>query len=469
MERRSGTRDARLPLALITLAGLALRIAAARGGLWLDEAWSVVQAAEVRTPLGVFLSINHDNNHHLNSLWLLAVGVDAPSLLMRAPAIVAGTIAIPVAAAIAGRTSRAAAIVTALLFALSPALVTMGSEARGYAPMLLALLVAIERTDRWLRDPRREPPALTLGLCFLIGALSQLTMLFGFAALTGWVWIATARRHGPRAAFARTARLMFPAAAALAGVLTIVAIGAWHGGGFHFGAVEPFRIAAFVHGLSGAVGFGLGLQWLDTAGFADALIVLPPLLFGIAAAMRLPRTAFHLAALIGLPAAVLILHPANPGHARYYLIVSLSLLMLTGTLIAAAWRRGGMPRGAATATLALIVAGMIAGDATLIVNRRGDPAAAIAAMQARAPQGTTAMLDREPARAVLLVAAAQAHYPLTLTLDPCADATFLFADRFDAAAPPGAHERCGRNYAAIAHGEARGMSGTHWTLYARAP
>ena len=69
--------DHRIPwlLGAIVLLGLGLRLASAQGGLWLDEAWSAVLADEVGTPLGIFLSINHDNNHHLNSLWLQLVGL----------------------------------------------------------------------------------------------------------------------------------------------------------------------------------------------------------------------------------------------------------------------------------------------------------------------------------------------------------------------------------------------------------
>src|SRR5687767_12981840 len=89
-------------LGAIVLLGLALRIAAAHGALWLDEAWSAKQAHDAGTPLGVFLSINHDNNHHLNSLWLQFIGLGADPLLARAPAILAGTLAIYVAARIAG-------------------------------------------------------------------------------------------------------------------------------------------------------------------------------------------------------------------------------------------------------------------------------------------------------------------------------------------------------------------------------
>src|SRR5690348_3608371 len=105
---------------VIALAGLAVRFIAAHGGFWTDEAWSVIYAAQARDAAGVFLRINHDNNHPLVSLWLQAIGPDAPPLLARAPSILAGTLSIVAAAVLAGRRSRAAGIVAALLFAVAP-------------------------------------------------------------------------------------------------------------------------------------------------------------------------------------------------------------------------------------------------------------------------------------------------------------------------------------------------------------
>src|SRR3954454_20586773 len=107
----------------VALAGLALRVAAAQGGLWTDEAWSVIYAAQARDPLGVFLRINHDNNHHLYSLWLQAIGPAASPMLARAPGIVAGSLCVIAAAALIGRRSPVAGLVAGLLFALSPMLV----------------------------------------------------------------------------------------------------------------------------------------------------------------------------------------------------------------------------------------------------------------------------------------------------------------------------------------------------------
>src|SRR6476646_7736096 len=94
-----------------TLAGLALRIAAARGGLWTDEAWSVIYAARAGNAAGVFLRINHDNNHHLYSLWLLAIGANASPMLARLPAIVAGTLCVPLAALLVAKRSAWACVV----------------------------------------------------------------------------------------------------------------------------------------------------------------------------------------------------------------------------------------------------------------------------------------------------------------------------------------------------------------------
>ena len=98
---------------------------------------------QARDPIGVFLRINHDNNHHLNSLWLQAVGMHASSVLMRAPAIPAGSLMIPAAALLFAKRSAAAATAAAALFAFSPIMVTYGSEARAMLMMLAVLLMVL--------------------------------------------------------------------------------------------------------------------------------------------------------------------------------------------------------------------------------------------------------------------------------------------------------------------------------------
>ena len=222
--------------------GLALRIVSARGGLWLDEAWSARLARDAGTPIGVFLNINHDNNHHLNSLWLQLVGFGAPPIVARALSIVTGTIAIAVAGLIGGAARAGAGLVTALLFAISPMMVTLGSEARGYAPMSLAFLVAILLVDRALAGTPTERTPFRWRLCAFLGAFSQLTIIFGWVALVGWVFFALWRRRGAEAVDRRARCGCSGRRCVALGIVVGIVLGAAHaaGTGFQFGRYEPF-------------------------------------------------------------------------------------------------------------------------------------------------------------------------------------------------------------------------------------
>lgn len=67
----------------------ALILAAARGDLWLDEIWSCFNAWNAGSFGGVF-STHHDNNHVLNSLYVLCIGEARPLYLYRGLAILSG-------------------------------------------------------------------------------------------------------------------------------------------------------------------------------------------------------------------------------------------------------------------------------------------------------------------------------------------------------------------------------------------
>lgn len=454
----------RCTLGAIVALGLALRIAGAQGGLWLDEAWSAVQAHEVGTPAGVFLGINHDNNHHLNSLWLQAVGLAAPSWLMRLPSIVAGTLAIPLAAAIARPRGTGGALTTALLFAMSPMLVTMGSEARGYAAMVLALLGAILCVDRALAGDAAYRRPTTLALCFALGALAQLTMVFGALALCGWVFINEARERGVRQGVRRTVALFLGPMIALIAVLALVFGAAWASPtGFRFGSYQPFALMPFLRAIVELTGYTMGWPVLTLALPAAALVLL-------IAAPRLgaSRPIFYALAIFAFPAGLALLHAGNTGHARYYLLTTVALLLMLGEIVGGALNRGGWWRWGGLAALAVFGVGAMGQDLHLAANRRGDPSRAIAAMAGRAPDGASVLLDRETGRAILRVAAAQPHYRLTIVSAACPPAPFAFVDRFSGEALPRAFVRCGRRYSPVASARARGLSGSHWTLYARA-
>ncbi|MGK6319859.1 hypothetical protein [Sphingomonas sp. DT-204] len=461
-----GELHRRFPLLLgaIVALGLALRVASAQGSLWLDEAWSATLAHDTGTPLGVFLKINHDNNHHLNSLWLQFVGLAAPPVLARALSIATGTIAIWVAGRIGTRRGPAIGLTTAWLFAISPILVTMGSEARGYAPMLLALLVAVLLVDRWLAG-ETVPPRRGLAWCFGLGALSQLTIVFGVCALVGWVSFAVWRRTGWKEAVRTTLRLFGPALVTLA-ILFGMIIGAALASkdGFTFGRYDPFTLPAYLHGVGEMVGYTVGIAqsgvWLP---------ILAVLLVLLAPRLGASRLAFHRLAIVGFPLAIAILHTGNVGFARYYLLAGTALLILIGEVIGLGLVSEGWKRWASGAALAALTVTSLARDGVLIANQRGDPGAAVRAMMARSPDGATLRLDRETGLAVIRVAAEHQRYPLTIVDADCPPARFVFIDRFEGQSFPAAVALCSRRYRPIASARARGLSGTDWTLYELQP
>lgn len=450
-------------LGAIVALGLALRILNAQGALWLDEVWSAMHAREAATPAGVFVGINHDNNHHLNSLWMQAVGIGAPPMIQRGLAIVSGTLAIPLAWLLCRRAGPMAATLAALLMAVLPFFVTYGSEARGYAPMIMALLVVMLRTDRWLADDAVPPPAGAIALWAVLGLLSQLTMAIGLAATGGWAAITLWRRHGLRRATMLSLRAYGPALVASALVVGGILLAAQlNAGGMRFGALIPFSLESFSVGFAALSAYSVGVP----VGPAWPVLALPVLL-AAGVALRVPRLAFHALALVGFPLAVLILQPANAVQARYYFIVAVAVLILGADLGARALERRGWQRIVAAASLAAVLVSSLVEDLRLIVNQRADTGRAIIAIAARRPGGATVLVDRESTIPVVALAGIARHYPVRVRQAPCPLAPFLFVDRYNQEGFEPVEHRCGHDYLPIAEQRAHGMTPAHWRLYIR--
>jgi hypothetical protein len=454
--------------ALLAILGVAVwvRILSAHGGLWVDEAWSAVLVAKAGTPWAVFTSINHDNNHHLNSLWMQAVGYAAPPLALRALSIVTGGATVLVVAAIGARRSTAHALVGAALFALSPILVNYGSEARGYAPMLLCALGAILVTARWLDDPapspRHAPGVLTL--LTILGLLSQLTMLFLVVAIAGWVALTLRQRVATGTAAAMTARLMLPSLVAVLLVVTLVfGAAAASPGGMQVGDYVPFSFASLVSALQVMLATTVGASALPR--WWIAVLALALCVAAMAAvAQRRPMAWLAMLAIAGLPIALATLHVANTGMPRYFLLSSVAVLLLLTDLIATALTKGLRSKILAALALTLVAIGMVHDIAQDIARRRGDIDAAIAGVRIEAPGGARVHVDHLQPVAPLRVAAATARYPLVLTGD-CRPVQFVFVDLDDGGAAAATTRRCGRLYT-LRTVRRRGMlSGTDWALY----
>lgn len=453
-------------VSVIALAGLALRIAAARGGLWTDEAWSVVYAAQARDAVGVFLRINHDNNHHLYSLWLQAIGPAASPLLARVPAILAGTLCILVAALLAGRRSRTAGIIAALLFALSPAMVVFGSEARGYAMMLLAALLTLLIVADALDDRRSRGASGWLAALAVFGMFSHMTMAAPVAIATLWYYLERRTELGPSGALWPTLRLMGPALVATAGVVLFVfTAAALSPTGMRLGGYEPFSAAHFAAALNdlGLWSIGLGTPWPW----------LVPLVLGVAAlaiAVARPhwlgsRARLYALLIVAVPLGAGLVQAGNTSFARYYLASAVGLLLLVADWIGRGLAgRPAVRAGAAILSVAIVAVSLYR-DSILISLDRGRPAAPVADMAALSPSGARIAFTQPRLKAVVAVAAERTGYAARFA-GGCAPADFLLAAQLRwAAAPPATMTRCGVAMKAIDSSTTIPLTGDSWVLY----
>ncbi len=463
------SRRAYAAIGLAMLLGLHLRLQVAQGSLWLDEAWSAQFVAQAGDAIGVVWRINHDNNHFLNSWWMLLVGPYAPPMLVRALSIATGVASVAVAGAIGLRRSVAIGIASALLFAVSPILVAYGAEARGYGPMILVMLVSILAIDRWL-DDGRPAPVWTLGALTLVGMLAQFTYIFAVAAFAGWIVFTLGRRMSVDAAVQSTIRTLAPSIGAIALVIAVVVAAASASTtGFQAGGYPGFTAAGFGFALSEAVVYTFGLS------LGAPFVTIAAALVGIVATILMApgasgRRFLYVFGLVAFPAilAVALSRIGNAGFARYYLVACTVLLLLAGACIGTAIERGGWRRVVAIAVLAVIAAASLVRDRALAETLRGDPGRALSIVRAAMPAGGSIGFDTIRHTAVLAAAARTAGYPLEIVRH-CPAAPFVFIDLEDRAIPPATLDRCDRSYARVAIGRYAAMSGFDWALYAVTP
>ena len=449
----------------IALAGLVLRILASQGGLWTDEAWSMIYAAKAGNPVGVFLRINHDNNHHLNSLWLQAIGPAASPILARVPAICAGTLCILVAASLCRRCSRKAGIVAALLFAVAPTFVAFGSEARGYAMMLLAallmlLLVAVVLDGRPARGARWWLAAFAV-----FGMFAHLTMAAPVAIATIWLYLEWRTTLGPRLALFGTIRFMGPALAATFGVILFVfAAAAMSPIGMRLGGNDPFSPELYVAALDDlalwSAGFRLPLPWLVplAAGAAALLIaVRPPDWAG-------PRTRLYVLLILTVPIGLAMLRANNSGYARYYLMSAVGLLLMMAEWIAHGLEGRPAVRVAASLLIVTLTGASLWRDSLLISAARGRPEIPVRDMASLSPSGASVAFTEPRLKAVVAVAAERVGYRARFA-GGCAPADFLLAAQSRRSHWPASVQRCGIEMDAIDSSVAIPLTGDSWVLY----
>lgn len=473
---RSPEATLAVAVAAITLAGLALRLAAARDDLWLDEIWSFRLVEGVRRAADIILALPYDNNHVLNSLWLRLVDPGASSPLVRLPAIVMGTLCVPVAARIGVRRGPIAALAAAVIFALDQPFVQFGSEARGYAGMILATLVALDALDRLLSDQPRSRDLLTYAAAVALGTFSHLTMLEPVLVLSAVALLRLGREEGWRASVLHRARpILIATAAGLAPPLGCLAI-TLAPGTLHTGLVTPFDPWLFAEGLGRLVRATIGVpdrSWSRAAILGQGLVVGCGCVAAIAI-LPAERRVLPALAIIGLPALHWAVHLPNPEYPRFYITTGIGLALLGAEVWARAWDGPPIARLAAgVAALGFLAAQGTALHACLTAGH-GHYADAVAFMRANGAARFAVQPSvnaGETAAIVRWYAPEREGADLVLAGDGCAEPstpppTWLIVVRTPDKDAGAERSTCGgRHYALARTFPAHGFSGFVWSVF----
>lgn len=286
LRERASQRELIL-LAAITAVGLVLRAALASESLWYDEISALVSFA-LEGPGVAFGSYAVPTNHVPMTLAMWAMtsitgGVSEWAL--RFPAVVAGVIAIPVAWALARELAPSAwaaraGICAALVVAIAPIPAIESAEARGYAFVISASLVAALALARLTRT-HAIGDAILVGVACAFAAWSHPVALVLPASIgaAGFARLVFMRRHGTAEDGAVARAMLFAAllAAAIAAPLLapLIADALAHRGDYLRSTAEQAGIVSR-EGVESLM--GLSLSWslgLPTAPWAPLTTMLP--------------------------------------------------------------------------------------------------------------------------------------------------------------------------------------------------
>lgn len=343
----------------LAAAGLALRAFGARGDLWLDEIWTFALLEPLTSIDQIFWRINHDNNHFLNSVYLYLIGPDASSLLQRGLSVALGVCTVVAAGLVAASHGRRTAIVTSLLFATSYPMVHYGSEARGYAGLVLFTLLSVLFLER-RRDNRRS--GIVFGAIVLLGFLSHLTMAESVVVLVAWTsWMAWSRTGSLAATNIEVGRIFAPAFLAVLPLAACVLLGGVLFG-FQIGGVSPFTFQNFAQGYGGMIRYLLGLPW-GMSGWA-CIVFACGLVLASAWVWRDSRSSLYVIGICGLPLLIAVAHMPNVEFPRYFLVSGTLLLLFVGELLG----RGFQARGRGVLFSAAALAGILVGNTGSLIE-----------------------------------------------------------------------------------------------------
>jgi hypothetical protein len=337
---------------------VALRLAATRGDLVLDEVWSLRIAVNADSPWQIVV-MPVDNNHILNTLVLYALGHDAPFWAYRLPAALAGSLALWFAYQLVRRQGTVATICVLILLGFSQMLILFGTEARGYGYLACCTLAAWWTMERFLVRPQWRY-ACAFGVAASLGFLAHLTFMFAYAALGVYSVVKMRSRRGG------WGRLVVPNALP---VLTCTVLSVTYVQGMAIGGGTQAKL---IDTLLETLSLMAGGPERGTTAYVAAAVTAALLAVSLISEFRIDRArgVMYLTAIVVAPGAVL----AVTGHAfvypRYFLVSMIFGYVAVGSLLARWFQTGRTGRIAVSLLLAGFAACNLAPVARLIHEGR---------------------------------------------------------------------------------------------------
>ncbi|MEM7121056.1 MAG: glycosyltransferase family 39 protein [Pseudomonadota bacterium] len=366
-------------LAVILVVGCALRVVSALGDLSIDEIWSLYILdwyAQSRDDAAILVLAGHDNTHPVNTIYMAVVrgisGSEPAAVVYRALSVVAGSLAVVLAAGLALQRSGIEAVFAAMLVAMSYPLIHYSGEARGYALMLTMAIGALWALERWL-DTESPSARLWFALCATVGVLSHLMFVLALAAL-GLMALASGRvgLSGRRVPLGQLVSLFLaPGVVAVGYALYFLMFGI-------YGNSEPTDVVESAGALAGySIGTGMPFP------YALSLVVFVVLAaFAIVVAPRSPRLVFDSAIIFVVPLVLILADLVHYPQPRYFLLSALFALLAFARLLGWLVNRGHAMRGLAVLLVVAYIGGQVMLLRSFFNDGRGAYGTAVAQMMA---------------------------------------------------------------------------------------
>jgi hypothetical protein len=450
-------------LAAVVFGGVE-RLACLDGEFTLDEIWSSELARDGQ------LFLWHDNNHHLNTLWLSLLPTGIWWGWYRAPAVVAGLASIVFAARIGRRWGEAEAVVAAWLVATCPWLVVAGAEARGYALAVCFALLAFDALWSYLDTGARGALAL-FWLATIIGFLSHLTFYHCYAGLAVWSARRCARQRRSSADEVRRMVTIHGVPALFVAALYLVCI---RGMGVGGGPLIPKDTM-----LARLIALGLG-DPLEGTRLLMTVVAGVLLLAGLWLLWRAANDVwlFFLTTVVVSPGLFLLLRRDRFVYERYLLISFVFFLLLLAVVLGQLWRRRGTFRMVGLALLTFFLAGNAWIVSSVVQSGRGEFHEALAWVLENDPTtvvGVTSDHDFQVEKFVKFYAPYLAPDRQVVYLDkdtlPAGGTAWLLTFQFDYPLPPDELKRdaWGNTYELVKAFPVPNAWAWGWYVYKRRP